>query len=215
MTNDTAINQGLRERKKQRTRRAIADIALGLFAAHGFDAVTVAEVARAAEVSVNTIFNYFGSKEDLFFDRQEEVEGTWGRVVRERQPGESAVSALRRNFLEALARRDPYSGLNDSLVTFARLIEASPTLRGREREIGEHGEAALARTLAEETGAAANDLTPRIVASQIAGVYRTLFAESRRRLLAGESADTIYPDLRWAAERAFDLLEKGIGDYCR
>ena len=70
-----------RARKKAQTRQLISDMATGLFLAHGFDQVTVADVARAANVSVNTVFNYFRTKEDLFFDRQEEAEGLLGRIV--------------------------------------------------------------------------------------------------------------------------------------
>lgn len=73
---------GLRERKKARTRALVAETAMGLFAARGFDAVTVAEVAEAAEVSVTTVFNYFPTKEDLFYDRQDEVVEHLSRVVR-------------------------------------------------------------------------------------------------------------------------------------
>jgi AcrR family transcriptional regulator len=188
-------------------------VALELFLARGFEAVTVADVARAADVSTNTVFNYFGSKEDLFFDRQAEVEEAWSRIVRARAPGESAVRALRRDYLEALARRDPRSGLSDELVPFARLIQGSPVLQAREREIGERSAATLARTLATETAAEPGDLTPRVVAHLVAAVYRTLHAESRRRLLAAEAADTIYPWLVDAARRAFTLLEAGVGDY--
>ncbi len=204
---------GLRERKKRQTREAIADVALGLFIERGFDAVTVAEIAQAAEVAVKTVFNYFPTKEDLFFDRQAEVEDAWSRVVRERAPGESVIAALRRDFLDKLARRDPSSSLNDDFVTFARLIQSSPSLQIREREIGERAREALARTLVAETGAAPGDLTPRFVAGLIEAIYRTLHAEIRRRLLAGERADAIYPEVLAAANRAFDLLETGIGSY--
>ena len=210
-----ANEAGLRERKKRRTREMIADVALGLFMQRGFEAVTVAEVAHAADVAVNTVFNYFPTKEDLFFDRQAEVEGSWSRIVRERAVGESAVTALRRDYLDALARRDPRSWLNDALVPFSRLIQSSPPLVAREREIGDRAEANLATTLAEEAGATPNDLTPQIVASLIHGVYRTLIEACRRRLLAGERADAIYPDMLAAAQQAFGLLEAGVGDYAR
>ncbi|HEU5199034.1 MAG TPA: TetR family transcriptional regulator [Ktedonobacterales bacterium] len=204
---------GLRERKKRQTRETIADVALGLFIERGFDAVTVAEIAQAAEVAVKTVFNYFPTKEDLFFDRQAEVEDAWSRVARKRASGESVVAALRRDFLDKLARRDPSSGLNEDFVTFARLIQSSPSLQVREREIGERSRDALARTLVAESGAASDDLTPRLVASLVEAIYRTLHAESRRRLLAGERANAIYPDMLAAANRAFDLLETGIGSY--
>jgi AcrR family transcriptional regulator len=62
---------GLRERKKEQTRQLIADRAWRLFAEHGFDRVTVAEVAREAEVAEATVFNYFRTKEDLFYSRLE------------------------------------------------------------------------------------------------------------------------------------------------
>ncbi len=61
--------EGLRERKKRQTRQHISDVATGLFLERGFDAVTIAEVAEAADVSVNTVYNYFPAKEDLFLDR--------------------------------------------------------------------------------------------------------------------------------------------------
>src|SRR5688500_833282 len=122
------MDEGLRERKKRQTRRRIADMAMGLFMARGFDQVTVAEVARAADVSVNTVFNYFGTKEDLFLDRQEEVEDLQSRVVRERGKGESVVAAFRRDFMEAIEERDWRYGLNEGADVFGRLVGDSPSL---------------------------------------------------------------------------------------
>src|SRR5487761_448962 len=68
---------GLRERKKLRTRRLIAQTAARFFVERGFDAVPVAEVARAAEVSEATVFNYFPTKEDLVYQGME----AFGRFV--------------------------------------------------------------------------------------------------------------------------------------
>jgi AcrR family transcriptional regulator len=85
---------GLRERKKERTRREIAEAARALFGERGFDAVTVAEVAAAAEVSEATVFNYFPTKEDLFYSGLEAFEAMLLDAVRERPPGESALAAL-------------------------------------------------------------------------------------------------------------------------
>ena len=65
--------EGLRERKKRERRKAISDVAMGLFAERGYDAVTVAEIARAADVSEQTVFNYFPAKEDLVFDEEEQM----------------------------------------------------------------------------------------------------------------------------------------------
>lgn len=79
--------EGLRERKKRQTRQRISDIATGLFLEHGFVTVTVAEVAEAADVSVNTVYNYFPAKEDLFLDRGEAVVDRLSGYVRGRRAG--------------------------------------------------------------------------------------------------------------------------------
>ena len=204
----------LRERKKAQTRLLIADIAMGLFAARGFEAVTVAEIARKANVSVNTVFNYFPTKEDLFFDRQAVVEGLLSSVVRGRAPGESAVGALHRHLLAGFAAGAWTSGLTEGAAQFARMIEASPSLRGREREIRERSEIALAQTLAAETGADPDDPEPAIVAGLIVGARHALFSEVRRRLLAGQPLSTVRAWAGNAARLAFDRLEHGVPGYC-
>ena len=58
----------LRVRKKIQTRQRIADAAASRFATKGYDAVTVAEIARLAEVSEQTVYNFFPSKELLVLD---------------------------------------------------------------------------------------------------------------------------------------------------
>src|SRR3954466_12060480 len=85
---------GVRERKKHRTRREISDVATRLFEDHGFEAVTLAQIADAAEVSVKTIFNYFGSKEDLYFGRAAELGESLLSAVRGRPAGPSVLDAL-------------------------------------------------------------------------------------------------------------------------
>ncbi|MER6351219.1 TetR/AcrR family transcriptional regulator [Streptomyces sp. NPDC001634] len=140
---------GLREIKKQQTRTAIADAALTLFMEHGFDQVTVAQVAQHAGVSTNTVFNYFPAKEDLFFDRQAEVEGHLATLVRDRPPGACPVEIIRDDLLSALQQDDPMLGLHPGALRFWQVIHDSPALRAREREIGERAEAALATALAQ------------------------------------------------------------------
>lgn len=98
----------LRERKKLRTRQRISGEATLLFIRHGFDNVTVAEVARAAEVSTMTVFNYFPRKEDLFLDRAPEGRELLIRAVRERGADETPLAALRRLTLDLLAQRHPW-----------------------------------------------------------------------------------------------------------
>src|SRR6185437_14618005 len=90
---------GLRERKKRQTRQAIFESAQRLFARRGFDAVTVAEVARAADVSEVTVFNYFPTKEELFYGGMSFFEEDLVEAVRNRKPGESAAAAFSRKLL--------------------------------------------------------------------------------------------------------------------
>jgi AcrR family transcriptional regulator len=212
------MEEGLRERKKRETRQRISDVAMGLFMIHGFDHVTVADVARASDVSVNTVFNYFGAKEDLFLDRQDVAEELPVKVIRERRPGESAVAAFRRDFLDALDHRHWRYGLSEGSDVFTRMVEASPSLTARLREMHAHREEVLARALADELYADdadhADDLTPRLVATQVLNTTSVLTRYAVRRVTAGESWSDIAPDLRQQAEAAFDLLEHGIGEFC-
>jgi AcrR family transcriptional regulator len=208
---------GLRERKKQQTRLAISDVATRLFIARGFDNVTVAEVAEAADVSVNTIFNYFSTKEELFFDRGDEVKEEPARMVRARRPGEPVVDALYRQYREAAAARtatpSERATAGRNLKGFIATIDASPALRLRERLLLEQSEQRLAEALAAETGAKPDDPAPRVVAALITGLEWMLIQEFRTRLLRGEPEAKIRAALRRTAARGFKLLRDGVGDY--
>jgi AcrR family transcriptional regulator len=204
---------GLRELKKQQTRTALADTAMALFVARGFDRVTVAEVAQTAGVSVNTVFNYFPTKEDLFFDRQADVEAHLAEVVRDRPAGTSAAGAVHASLLAALERDEPTLGLSSEAKSFWQVVADSPALQARERVIAERSEAALAAVLAEETGGDLDDPTHKLLAGAIAGAYRATTAEIRRRVIAGEQAESIRRIVKAAAQRAFDLLQSGLADY--
>ncbi|MCT9933672.1 TetR/AcrR family transcriptional regulator [Planotetraspora sp. A-T 1434] len=207
------MEEGLRERKKRETRQRIADVAMGLFLQRGFDNVTVAEIARVADVSVNTVFNYFPAKEDMFLDRSEAAEGMLAQVVRDRRPGETVVEALRRDFFDALDTGDWRYGMTEGSDMFARRVRESPTLVARLQVLDVERELRLARELADATDADPDDLTPYIVAAQLCAVVRTLTRHFAVRRLAGEDTALIVADIRGHAERAFDLLERGVGDY--
>src|SRR5690242_21382331 len=131
---------GLREVKKEATRREIADTAMRLFVERGFDHVTVAEVAAEARVSEKTVFNYFPTKEDLFFDEVPERRAALAAAIRDRAPGQSVVAALRR-----LQDGECTRLCSAGFATFARIIEESPALQAKELEVM----AALTETLAE------------------------------------------------------------------
>ena len=134
------------ERGGPQTRARIAEVAARLFLDRGFDAVTVAEVARVAGVSSVTVFNHFPRKEDLYLDRAVDAVELLRGAVRDRAPGVDVVASLRDVTLRLVDARNPLSGVNDRSVPFFRTVAASPALVGRAREIA----AELERTLAEE-----------------------------------------------------------------
>jgi AcrR family transcriptional regulator len=205
---------GLRERKKLETARRIIRTAIALFVERGFDNVSVQEIADAAYVSKMTVFNYFGSKEDLVFRPMEDHFGDAARAVRERKPGESAVDAVRRQFLELAEARDPSVGLGNEVFVrqLRELVLATPVLRDRVFLAAQKGTRDLAAHLAEETG---DLMLATIAAAMISAARNALIEEHYRRMDAGVPIGTIVADAPERAARAFGLVENGLGDYAR
>ncbi|MGW2615239.1 TetR/AcrR family transcriptional regulator [Streptomyces sp. NPDC001500] len=208
MVEQRKAEPSLRERKKQATRQRISDVATGLFVARGFDEVTVADVARAAEVSTMTVFNYFPRKEDLFLDRIPQAVEMFTDAVRRRDPGETPIAALRALALRLLDQGHPLGGLDDDFPHFWRIVVDSPALRARAREGVEEVEEALADAFAE-TAPELPD--PRLAAALAVAAYRSVFVTSARRLLAGERAADVLDGHRVRLTAAFDMLEAAFG----
>jgi AcrR family transcriptional regulator len=206
---------GLRERKKQRTRQLIADTARGLFAERGFDAVPVAEVARAADVSEATVFNYFPTKEDLFFSGLEAFEQDLLSAIREREPGESVLDAFARFVLQPrgllAARADDDAA--QRLVAITRVISESPALLAREQRIFAGYTDSLAALITEETRARAGAIEPWVAANALMGVHRALVDYARRQIVAGARNPRLARNVRAQGKRALARLETGLGDY--
>ncbi|MCP3798384.1 TetR/AcrR family transcriptional regulator [Allokutzneria sp. A3M-2-11 16] len=206
-----APNMGLRELKKRQTRENISNHATRLFLERGFDAVTIAQVAAAAQVAKMTVTNYFARKEDLALDLHDVFVDLPAGTVRDREPGESALAALRRAYLAGIAERNPIIGFSGP--EFARMITDSPALVARLREFHDDREKALAVVLAEETGAEPDDIRPRVAAAQLAAIHRLLFDETLRRTLDGHDNDEIARIVDGYARVAFGALEPALGDY--
>jgi AcrR family transcriptional regulator len=204
---------GLRERKKQQTWGLIAQTARRLFQEHGFDAVTVADVAREADVSRKTVFNYFPTKEDLFYSGLEFFEARLLEAIRERKPGESILAAFERFVTEPrglLAADDLDAG--ERPLAVIRLITDSSALLAREQQIYAGYAAALAALIAEETQARPDDIAPWVAANAMIGLHKALVDHVRRRVLAGErDRARIARGLRAQARQAVALLEHGLG----
>ncbi|MDR6974585.1 AcrR family transcriptional regulator [Streptomyces sp. 3330] len=198
---------GLRERKRQRMYQAVSDIAVRLFIERGFDAVSVAEVAAAAEISKPTLFRYFPTKEDLVLHRIADHEQEAARVVTAaRADGVAPLPALRRHFLDGLAAADPVTGLNDhpQVRAFHSLLYGTPSLVARLYGYLERSETALAGALAAELPDA---LDARLAAGQIVAVRRILAEENWRRIAEGERVEDVRGEAEAAVERAFAVLD--------
>ena len=205
-----ATPEGLRERKKRATREAIAAAAMELFEEHGFDAVTVADVAAAADVSEKTVFNYFATKEELVFHRGAARREELIEAVRRRPAGVSVVQPFRDWTMEHLDRveREPI----DVTVGVPRLVMQSRSLRDRLFIAWEEEAALLAPVIAEQAEED-DQLVPTIVARTLAWTHRLVFRAAFTRLLAGEDRHWVAADLRLQANRAYDTLENGLGRY--
>ena len=196
---------GLRESKKLRTRQEIADKAMELFVKRGFDHVTVAEVADAAGVSEKTVFNYFHTKEDLFFDEVPAREAALVEAIRNREPGESVVARLRRLHVGQCGRLT-----SPGFATFARVIEESSALQAKELAVMARLTEVLARAIRDELGV--HELDAKIAANALVSVQWQLFRNARAQALAGRHGPGAARRLRGDLERAYRLLEHGLGE---
>ncbi|TDE22097.1 TetR family transcriptional regulator [Nonomuraea mesophila] len=195
---------GLRELQRQRVHEAISTAAIALFLERGFDEVPVTEIAASAGVSKPTLFKYFPTKEDLALHRIADHRGEAARVVRRRAEGEGAVQALRRHFLDGLARHDPVTGLNDDpeVVAYHRMVFFTPSLAARLLQHMASEERALAEALTET----ADDLTASLLAGQVLATQRVLARRTWERLAGGRPLREVEVEAVRAAERAFSLL---------
>ncbi|MFE4260560.1 TetR/AcrR family transcriptional regulator [Streptomyces sp. NPDC056883] len=202
-------SKGLRENKKLRTRQQLAATALELFLERGFDAVSVADVAAAAEVSKPTLFRYFPSKEDLVLDRFADHQDEAARIVRDRAAGQTPVAAVRAHFLAALAERDPITGLCDhpNVLAFEGLLYSTASLESRLAHYTAREVELLAAVLEAE---AVDPLTARLAAGYLVAARQELGRENWRRIDAGQSAAEAHPAAVADAERAFALLSGGL-----
>lgn len=191
---------GLRERKKLRTRQALVDAAMRLYREKGYDAVTVAAIAREADVAPRTFFGYFESKEDVFLSRGDDRLDLLMRAIRQRDRRQPILAAVRPVLLqnrEAVGRDSgsPMPALEDLLK--------QPAVRARLRERWNRWEDALAEAIAENVGARPGDPEPRVVAAALTGAIR----------IAAMTAQERPRQRREIAERVFVLLVSGLSRY--
>ncbi|MBH1937437.1 TetR family transcriptional regulator [Streptomyces sp. AV19] len=200
---------GRRERKKAQTRKALADAALELILDRGYDQVGVKDVADAADVSVTTLFKHFPCKEALLFDLDQDIEAALVAAVRDRAPGVSVPRALREHLITTVGPHtlmlSPHTPIphppgeqpaGPRLAEFSRMVDETPALREYAHRMWMRHETALARAIAEETGAPEDD--PACAALARFALDAPLVA---RR----------HPDPYRAMDEIFALLERGWG----
>src|SRR5215212_4864807 len=170
----TPAAAGLRERKKLRTRTEISDVATRLFAEHGFEEVTLSQIAAAAEVSIKTIFNYFGSKEDLYFDRAEEARDALVATIVDRDAGTTVLAAVRAlltdNFVPFPGAG--WAGMSDPVRAerfraFMATQDRSPALRARRLTLTQELAERLGEVLPAELGRRPDDPTVRVFVAML------------------------------------------------
>ena len=195
---------GLRARKKTRTHDTIAEAAIALFLARGFDAVPINDIAAAAEVSKPTLFRYFPTKEDLVLHRFADHQGEAARVVAGRSPGADPIAALHEHFRAGLDAFDPVTGLNDhpAVVAFHRLVFGTPSLAGRLTQYALADEQALAAALG--TG-----IEARLRAAQVLVTQRVLARANWQKIAGGRTAAAVRPEAFADADLAFEQLRGG------
>ncbi|MHA7629958.1 TetR/AcrR family transcriptional regulator [Corallococcus sp. M7] len=189
-----------RESKKRETRQRISDVATELFLARGFEAVTLDEIAAAADVSKMTVINYFGRKEDLMLDRQDDLKLVFFReAIRARPPGQPPIAELRALMGRLREQKHPLARFDRHTADFWRFVAASPSLEARLRELNDEAAEGLALELA---GAMPEGLA-RLAAGMIVLTVRTARQEAVRVFERGGSA-------KKADVAFFTLIDQGF-----
>lgn len=198
---------GKRALTKRRTRGAIRKAAMSLFLDRGFDTVTTTEIAQAAGVSPATLFNYFATKEDLFFGQVEELDRRLVDIVTSCPSGESILRALQGNVLwELTAGRSETEPA--AIAPFHGQVVMSMSLQAREHELYQQREILLTEAL---TAALSTNAVQARVAAHLYVAAEKLIGAELRGLLATHSTKTALRKVAGFVDEVFDFLDSGIG----
>lgn len=177
---------GRREQKKASIRRDIVKAAHALFGSKGFDNVTVAEVAQAADISVKTLFQYFRTKEDIVFDNEMELAEELIASISRRKKGQSILIAATAAII-GMIKKEKSDALTQ-IEKFSRMLD-NPVLKSRLQMMWLHYEEAFAMAFSQELSAKSSDVRPKLVAIQIVALLRILTStEAHRHLSSGDSS---------------------------
>jgi AcrR family transcriptional regulator len=198
---------GLRDLKKARTRRLIADTAARLFAEQGYEQVTVREIARAAEVAEQTLYNYFPTKEQLVTDREQQIQQQLDDLIRSRPAGTSPAAAIRDFVLQNVsAIRDTQPEIARGTLGYLAVI--SPAVNRLALELTDRQATALAAAIGETS-----PIAPEIARLQgiaLAGVFQIIISESGRRAREGQTPAEIADALRPRIDNILAELDRWL-----
>jgi len=175
-----SIPSDLRSRKRLATRDGISNAATRLFLARGFDKVTVDEIAAAADVGRMTVFNHFPRKEDMFFDRDEEVRELLRDALRQRDPRVSPVEALRLLAHRLVDDGSPYVEFSAASQGFIETIEGSDTLKARARAIRDEIAQVVTVALAEGAGREPGDPAAHLAGGLLLATWTAALIQAHR-----------------------------------
>jgi AcrR family transcriptional regulator len=197
--------EGLRELKKSRTRRLIADTAARLFAEHGYEHVAVTDVAREAEVAEQTVYNYFPSKEQLVIDRDQEVRDRLCDLIRSRPAGTTAAAAVRDFVLGSVEGirsipRDQWRG------ELGYLAAISPAVHRLALEMTDRLAAAIAAAIAGTAEVAPE--VARLQGMALAGLFQVIISEAGTRSRKGHTQAKIATELYPIIAEMVDELDR-------
>jgi AcrR family transcriptional regulator len=203
-------DRGLRTRKKAQTRQRIADVAANLFAERGYDAVSMVEVARAAEVSDQTVYNYFAAKHDLVLDRAEQVRGRYSQAIGDRGAEITPARALETLLLADIQRYE-HADLDEARGTFITQCVASPALRRFALEEREHQVRVIAEAI-KSTSSVLPAIVAHAHAAALVAVIQVLHDQIGRSVLDQAAQPAIATELRTTLETAVTSLDSSFTD---
>src|ERR1700760_3050061 len=167
-----------RTRKRLATRQSISDTATRLFLERGFDSVTIDDIAEAADVGRMTVFNHFPRKEDMFFDREGEIQQLAFDAVRKRGPAVTPIEATRLLAHDLVAQDHEFVMLSADTSWFIATAMASEALKARAREMRDDFTRALAQVLADTSGQPPGDPNAHLAAGLIVSTWAVGFSEA-------------------------------------
>ena len=199
-----------RTRKRLATRQSISDVATRLFIERGFDAVTVDEIAAAADVGRMTVFNHFPRKEDLFFDRDGEARALILAAVRERHPHVAPLEALGRLAHRALAGPHPPIEFSAGSLNWFEAVERTATRRARARAIRDELAQVVATSLAHAVGRAPADPAAQLAASLLLAIWTAALLQGHRSFRSSRDAAAATAAFLAVVERGMTGLRAAV-----